>query len=196
MADDYEYDIFLSYSRAGNVGDWVRNHFHPRLRDAMTDLLPAAPSIFLDVAQEVGVQWPANLTYALLRSRYLVAVWSRPYFESRWCMAEWRTMQLRETMLGMASDENPRTLVYPVVFADGETFPPEAQAIHTVDFRAWNYPMLSFADTIDYIPFWAAVNKCAGELVERLPHAPPWQREWPIARPEPEPRKAMGLPRL
>lgn len=27
----YEYDIFLSYKRGGDVEDWVVNHFHERL---------------------------------------------------------------------------------------------------------------------------------------------------------------------
>jgi len=27
--DDYQYDIFLSYSRKNGVKDWVWNHFEP-----------------------------------------------------------------------------------------------------------------------------------------------------------------------
>lgn len=69
MSDGYEYDLFLSYKRAGDLPAWVTNHFYPILLNALTDLLPSPPSIFLDTEQVVGVSWPENLEHALQRSR-------------------------------------------------------------------------------------------------------------------------------
>src|SRR6266568_3878854 len=98
MSDGYKYDLFLSYKRAGDVPMWLTNHFYPLLTKAMENLLPAAPRIFLDTQQEIGVNWPNNLAYSLRRSSYMVAVWTVPYFYSPWCMAEWRSMLKREQL--------------------------------------------------------------------------------------------------
>jgi hypothetical protein len=197
MGDGYEYDLFLSYKRAGNVPDWVKNHFHPLLLNALTDLLPVTPRIFLDTQQEIGVRWPENLAHALRRSRYLVAVWSVPYFQSAWCMAEWQSMVKREQLLGMGTEADPRGLVYPVVFADGNSFPKEAQAVQArKDLSRWAIPFEGFRETTDYVDFYRAICEVAVTLAARLDQAPAWQPDWPVVHPLPNPHRPLPQPRL
>jgi len=197
VGDGYEYDLFLSYKRAGNVPSWVENHFYPLLQDALTDLRPVPPRIFLDTRQEVGVRWPDNLAYALRQSRYMVAVWSVPYFQSPWCMAEWKSMLKRERILGIGGKDHPLGLVYPVVFADGDSFPKQARDVQArMDLKRWAIPFPSFRETSVYSQFFDAVRGIAETLAARLDQAPAWRPNWPVVRPPPTPRGRLPQARL
>jgi hypothetical protein len=112
----YEFDVFISYRRSGTVPDWVHNHLHPLLRDCLADELSRDPVIFLDSTMETGVYWPVGLEWALRRSRLLLPVCSPQYFTSPWCVAEWGTMRAREAVTGMATEQWPRGLIYPLAF--------------------------------------------------------------------------------
>ncbi len=69
----YQFDVFLSYRRAGTVLPWVHNHFHRMLVKCLTDELERRPEIFIDVdGVEVGDHWPDTLAQAHSRSRLLV----------------------------------------------------------------------------------------------------------------------------
>ena len=50
MADDYEWDFFLSYKRGGDVEEWVRNHFKPRLERSLENELHDKKKIFIDLS--------------------------------------------------------------------------------------------------------------------------------------------------
>ena len=45
---NYEFDIFLSYPRAGLVGPWVHNHFKPVLRKLLRCLFGARAAHFCE----------------------------------------------------------------------------------------------------------------------------------------------------
>ena len=108
MAEGYEYDLFLSYRREGDVGEWVRNHFHDRLRNCLNSEFPRPVRIFFDVGQEPGTHWRKNIARALQRSHLLVAVLSPQYFTSSWCLAEWNTIRRREERLGFGREGDPQ----------------------------------------------------------------------------------------
>lgn len=197
MAEDYLYDIFISYRHKGQAMEWVRNHFHPLLEQRLPDSLPVQHelSVFIDLDIETGAAWPAKLRQALKNARCLVAVWSPEYFRSDWCLAEWQTMREREKLLGWRSEQNPQGLIYPVVFADGEHFPPEARAVQWRDLRAWNYGAPAFRDTVGFLDFDQQVQKLAGELAGMILTAPAWQ-DWPVVTPNAAPEVVVKLPRL
>ncbi len=138
MGKAYEYDVFISYRREQPVRDWMQYHFYPLLKERLPDCLPDKPRIFIDWEIETGSHWPAALRKALKNSRCLVAVWSAEYFRSAWCLAEWRSMQERERLSGMRSEENPYGLVYAVKFGDGEYYPDEAKNTQYTDLEKWN----------------------------------------------------------
>jgi hypothetical protein len=196
MSDAYEFDVFLSYSRKGPVGEWVRNHFHPLLMDWLDSIAVHEPKIFVDWEQETGVRWPINLQRALKRSKCLVAVWSSQYFRSPWCVAEWSTMVAREKLLGFATAESPRGLVYPVVFSDGDNFPSEAKSRQSVDLRNWNYPQKQFRETAAYMELERKVQEITEELCGWIQTAPPWRDDWPLEFPHAYPEIEPVLPRI
>jgi hypothetical protein len=186
----YQYDIFVSYTHGGEAGEWVRNHFEPRLRGSLELYMASEPRIFWDRDIEAGALWPDTLREALLRSRFIVPVFSHPYFRSRWCVAELNTMIAREDALG-----GPTKLVYPVKFF-GEGFPDEIEAIEYEDLSTWAYPSSGFQHSERYLDFTDAVRAFSGRLAQRLPNAPEWADGWPVRLPEVAPRREVAVPRL
>lgn len=55
MAEDYLYDVFVSYRHKPPVLDWVRNHFYPLLNQWLPSAMPVEPEIFIDWEEiEIG----------------------------------------------------------------------------------------------------------------------------------------------
>jgi hypothetical protein len=176
---------------------WVRNHLSPVLKNCLEDEMDRPPDVFVDEQLEVGQYWPNELEQILSHSRYLLAVWAPPYFTSAWCMAEWQSMVARERLLGIPGPQTTRGLIYPVVFADGDSFPLEARQVQArVDLTRFGFPYPQFSQTSAYLDFHTNVRAIAKDLAERLPLAPPWQENWPIRRPEPFALPQAALPRL
>ena len=193
----YEYDIFLSYPRKGQVSTWVHNHFFPLLRECLDGQLVQEPRIFVDETQPTGVQWPDNIREALLHSRLLVAVWTPPYFRSPWCLAEWTSMLERESALTQAGHNPQRGLVYPVIYSDGDHFDPRAKDTQVQrNLSAFTYPYPCFKHSVAYLPFHDAMMDIAGEIETHLAEIPEWEAGWPVIEPENTDVPYMTLPRL
>lgn len=180
----YEFDIFLSYPRSGSIGAWVRDLFHPMLRERYPDCCtPRYGGVFFDDEMERGGNLPERLAYAIQRSAVVVTVWSPRYFESDWCTAEWRSMCRRERLLCGPAGSGP-ALVYPVVYGDGDDFPDDAR--DTLQRRSFK----EFAHLGKDAPGDVALNAMRREIVtlcEDLARwvaaAPPWQADLPVALP-------------
>lgn len=193
----YEYDVFLSYPREGQVCPWVHNHLFPLLRDCLGSRLEQAPRIFVDTAQPTGVLWPDNLRNALTASRLLVAVWTPPYFRSKWCLAEWNSMLERESLLQGSGHNLRRGLVYPVVYSDGDHFHQRARDTqYRRDLSKFTYPYPCFRESTTYLSFHDTMMSVAEEIESHLSEIPDWQPDWPIVEPELTPSPPMGLPRI
>jgi hypothetical protein len=192
----YESDVFISYRRNGNVPQWVHNHFLPKLRSCLSDEVEDGVTVFVDHDVDVGANWPMRLEKALLGTKMLVAVWSAQYFRSTWCLTEWASMVAREERLGLGSARHPEGLVYPILFADSENFPPSVLSRSYRDLKKWNCPDRSFQDTAEYVEFHREMQKIARELAERLATVPEWQPDWPIARPTVDAAPPTLLPQL
>ncbi len=198
MAEDYIYDVFVSYRHKQPVMDWVKNHFYPLLEQRLPDELPVEhkTEIFIDWDEiETGSAWPAKLHQALRKSRCLLPVWSPEYFRSDWCLAEWKTVMERERLLGMKTEQRPEGLIYPVIFADGEHFPQDARDAQSKDMRNWNIPHSVFKDTADYVEFDRQVQLLVRELAKMIQRAPAWQN-WPVITPVANEQVIVKLPRL
>ena len=192
----YEYDIFLSYPRKGQVCPWVHNHFLPLLRECLDSHLENEPRIFVDTAQPTGVQWPQNIKDALLHSQLLVAVWTPPYFRSQWCLAEWNTMLERESKLQHSGNNPHRGLVYPVVYSDGDHFDQRAKATqYRGDLTRFTYPYPCFKESSKYLLFHDAMMSIAEEIERHLLEIPGWQADWPFVEPDTIATSRMSLPR-
>jgi hypothetical protein len=192
----YQYDFFLSYSRRRPVGDWVRNHFHPELRQWLDSFTALPARIFIDEDIEVGDFWPNHLEAALRSSKYMIAIWSPQYFVSPWCCAEWQSMRKRELLLKLQTGSTG--LIYPVVFSDGKNFPADAERAQRIDFSDLNYPHPSFREAQKYLEFVDRIKKVS-EMLSGWIHerdAPAFDPEWPVVRPAPETPPIASLPRI
>ncbi|SBW21443.1 hypothetical protein FDG2_2009 [Candidatus Protofrankia californiensis] len=193
----YQFDVFLSYRRAGTVLPWVHNHFHRMLVKCLTDELERRPKIFIDVdGVEVGDHWPDTLAQAHSRSRLLVAVWTPSYFGSHWCVAEWRSMQHREAMFDLSTAPDACRLVYPIRLKDGTRFPSDAKKTQQQDMKEWNVSSPAFEQTPAYAGFEKQVGTVAEELAAKLELVPDWRPDFPVLRPDPEPLHRADVPRL
>jgi hypothetical protein len=187
VADNYEYDVFVSYRRTDPVRGWVHNHFFPLLDMWLRESFPVGqqPRLFIDQRIETGAQWADELRYALLRSRCRVCVWSPSYFGQEWCLIEWLSMSAREKVLKDRSHPHLR-LVYPVKFNDGDSFPEHARAAQYIDLSRFNCPHAGFKETTPYINFDRQMQEVARKVAEMALAAPTWEPNWPlIAAPRP-----------
>jgi len=192
----YEYDFFLSYSRKKPVGDWVRNHFCPELRQWLDSYASKPTRVYIDEDLETGANWPNYTEAALRASRYMIAVWSPQYFTSPWCCAEWQSMRRREELLGMPGAIFG--LIIPVVFSDGKSFPPETAQTQRIDFSDLNYPMPAFRLAPKYLDFVDRMKELCETLAKWVDEreAPAFDPDWPIVRPAPYPPPVAELPRI
>jgi len=197
VLESYEHHVFLSYPRTGDVPDWVRNHLYPVLMRQLESEMSEDPRVFVDETIDTGSVWSDALYRALHRSCCLLAVWTPQFFRSKWCIAEWQTMLRREERLKLGTRENPIGLVYPVVFADGESFPDEARRRQAkLDMRDYAYPYPQFKTTVKYLEFHDKVGVVARELVAMLNRTPTWDPAWESVRPEPAPPDVGSFKRL
>jgi TIR domain len=180
---DYEFDVFLSYSRKGSSPKWVHNHFLPKLRDCLVDELGHEVKVFVDQEMEPGDIWPARLARMLGRSKILVSIYSAQYFRSDWCVAEWKSMAAREQALGLASSDLTRGLIFPVLYADSQNFPEYGLDRMWHDMKGLDNPELMFQQTLDWLEFHKRMRRIATDIEQMLRQVPPWQPDWPIVRP-------------
>ena len=180
MEQGYEYHVFVSYRRSGDVGEWVNNHFHPLLVRRLEALLNEEPRVFIDREMDIGTDWPSRLSDALHKSCCMVAVWSPSYFRSKWCLAEWQTIVERERMEGLKAPPSHAGLTYPVVYSDGDSFPAEAQAVQSrLDMHDFAYPFEQFRKSEKYLAFFDRMHEVAEDVTARLRTAPVWNADWP-----------------
>jgi hypothetical protein len=174
--DGYRYDLYISSPRSGSVGEWIRNHLFPLLKDALSDELGVEPEIFFDAASvEVGGSWPEQLSETLKRSRMLLAVLSPSYFRSSWCASEWESMLARERLLGDAQVR----IIYPVLALGGDSLPASVRSRQWIDMSRWVIPTPAFRETARYVQFYEAVRHLAQVIAENVERAPPWQEDFP-----------------
>jgi hypothetical protein len=193
----YEYDVFISYSRRGSAPKWLMNNFLPSLIDCLIDELGPEPTVFLDTSMPRGVHWPAQLEKALRCSKIMIAVLSAPYFVSSWCMAEWKNMEAREDLLGLASAQQPQGLIYPIRYSDSLKFEGAKQLRSWWDFKGLDNPNKGFQESRDWHPFQQRVRECAQDLAELLDQVPPWRPDFPvIERPDPPLPPPPTIPRF
>ncbi len=108
---------------------------HRQLELWLGEELNRPANIFVDTERiETGMHWPVALQDALRSSRCTVCVWSPSYFQSSWCVSEWKSFRRREEQLGLAS----HGLIAPLRFHDGEHFPDEAKNVQQADVSAHN----------------------------------------------------------
>ncbi len=192
----YEYDIFVSYRRTQTVGTWVKKHLVPRLTDRLNEISSREIALSCDYEIESGQRWPDELKHRLRHSRILFGVWSADYFRSKWCMTEWQSFRAREKRIA-SPGKRPPSLVFPIRYADGDNFHPDAKKTQCrFDLAGHNYPEDSFSLTPKYIEFDEIVKNMAAELVRKIETTPRWRTNFPIAEPVMAPLPSFPRPVL
>lgn len=139
---NYEHDLFVSYRRSDE--DWVRwtrDNFLRALRSLLRPRLGPI-SVYFDENIETGASWPNHLAQHLARSKMLIAVLSRDYFQSDWCRLELSLMHHRERLAQFRTATNPSGLIIPVAIDDGETFPEEVRAMQCEAIHQFANPFI------------------------------------------------------
>ena len=175
---EYEYHIFLSHRRSNpDVLRWTRDCF---LRPLRAQLGPAIPGlrIFFDEQQiDQGASWPDALAAAHARSRILVPILSPDYFFSDWCLLELALMYERERLLGFRTPGNPRSLIFPVIINDGDSFPADIKAIQSHDLKAHaNFDIQ--IGSVEQTALTRSIKEWSESLVSALENLPPCDDGW------------------
>jgi hypothetical protein len=178
VSSEYEYEIFISYRRFSYWPGWVRDHFLPKFSFYIGEELGLPETkIACDWDIESGDTWPVALAQKLGRSKVLVALCSRQYFQSVWCKSELAHMMAREKASGLRSLERTGGLIIPAAIHDGEDFPKEVAAIKPYPLQDFANPWIAeksptaeaFATTIKH---WAPHIKAA------INRAPEYDETW------------------
>jgi hypothetical protein len=177
MPDDYQHDVFFSYKRHDLTLNWTRQ-VSQRLQLWITEELGGTPAkIFVDEASiEAGDQWPDSIRNALKQSRCMVCVWSPSYFQSSWCVSEWKSFLEREQMLKIKA----HGLIAPLKFHDGEHFPAEARNVEWVDVAPYAATVPAFWDSAKAIELEEKLKSFAGSVAKIIKRAPAFRADWPI----------------
>jgi hypothetical protein len=174
---DYKYDVFFSYKRHELTKDWTREVYQ-RLQYWLTQELnvPEAQVFFDEDSMETGDRWPDKLRDALKSSRCMVCVWSPLYFQSSWCVSEWRSFRAREIRLSMQS----HGLIAPMRFHDGEHFPPEARAVQCTDVVPYASTVRAFWSSPRVVDLDDVLKSFAHTVAQIVRRAPSFQADWPV----------------
>jgi hypothetical protein len=174
---DYEHDLFISYRRSDKHWTrWAREN----VADALGTLLRpslADVRIFVDEQIETGMSWPDRLARALARSRILVPLLSRAYFNSDWCRLELALMRDRESRCQLRCLSNPAVLIVPFVYDDGDCFPVEVKEMQPREIHDYAQPFMR-PDSPNFEIFAEVLRRECPRLVAALNTVPPFDPEW------------------
>lgn len=193
MPEDYEHDVFFSYKRHDLTLSWTRE-VSQRLTLWLTEELGGIPArVFVDESCiEIGDKWPDSIKHALKHSRCMVCVWSPSYFQSPWCVSEWRSFLAREKILRM----EPHGLIAPLKFHDGEHFPAEAKCVEWEDVAPYAATVPAFWSSARAIDLEARLKLFASSVAKMIQKAPPFSPDWPIVESDGGAPPKIGLAKL
>ncbi len=187
---DYKHDIFFSYKRDPLTLDW-----HRWVKDRIVLWLKQEMGgrkidCFMDEQIHVGEHWPESLQSALRHSRCLVTVWSPEYFQSAWCVSEWKTFLERERMI------QQQGLIAPLQYHDGDHFPVEARLVQWTDVRSFTSSAPAFYNTVRAMELEDKLKLFASDVARLLQSTPAFDPAWPIIPAPALQPPSIGLPRL
>lgn len=176
MPADYRYDVFFSYKRQDPTLPWMREVV-AKLRFWLTEDLNRAAEVFVDESSiPIGKRWPDELKQAVKDSRCIVCVWSPSYFQSDWCVSEWQSFVAREKL----RDVEPRRLIAPLKFHDGEHFPQEAKETEWEDVAKYAITVPAFWGSPRAIEYEEKLKSFANSVADMVRGAPHFRADWPI----------------
>jgi TIR domain len=175
----YEYDVFLSYSRKFPHLEWVDDIFLPLFQAYLSEACNKDVKIFKDTEEiHTGNDWRNKIRTSLVRSRVMVSVFSPAYFRSEWCVREFSVFYHRSKALGLLSDANPQGLIVPLKLFDGQHFPTYASALQMKDFEKYNLVGGSVKHSNGYLEFQKEMQIWVHDVAAALLLAPAFDTVW------------------
>lgn len=173
-AEDYEYDVFFSYKRDELTLDWNRNVVE-RIKFWLSEELGGSKvRMFVDERSiPLGASWPDDIKHAIVHSRCIICVWCPSYFQSGWCLSEWKSFVEREKVTGA-------TLIAPLKFHDGDHFPVEARKTQWKDVATYAVTVPVFWSTSRAVELEEILKDFAHSVAELIVSAPGFRPDWPI----------------
>lgn len=171
----YQYDIFISYRRNKEVHNWINDHFLPLLKANVEFELGWEPDVFVDDQLEAGGIWPLHLANSISSSRILIALWTKTYLASEWCALEMSHMLERDK--GFRSQDQPYSLIIPVVIHDGETIPTELSIVQKIEIKNF-FTIRMHKDSESSEKLSQALYAKAGDIAAAIKRAPNWEDAW------------------
>jgi hypothetical protein len=176
---DYQYDVFISYSRKFLDGEWVKDIFYPLFKSYVDEALNREVKIFIDFQEiQSGNDWNLKIRNALIKSRVMVAIFSPSYFRSKWCMLEFSTINHRQKELGFLTLENPTGLIVPIKIFDGEHFPEYAKDLQIFDCIDYNRVGEGMKKTERYIELQGKLQEWIYHVATAFEKAPVFNETW------------------
>jgi TIR domain len=168
----YRSDVFISYRREKYAWTpWARDIFRLALESCLQRELGDPPNIFIDDQTPIGTNFVNHLASALARSKVMVALLSKDYFTSEWCIHE------LDLMMEKAQGYDQ---IIPIVIHDGNTIPDAVALLQYTDFRDYAIPALRDAGPL-HAEFWAKLVGLAPRIGNAVETAPDFDPSWDLA---------------
>jgi hypothetical protein len=165
----YQRDVFISYRREEYAWTpWARDTFNRALASWLQRELGRPANVFIDEQVPIGADYVDHLAEMLVQSRVMVALLSKDYFSSSWCVHELDLMIERS---------KGNDLIIPIVVHDGEVIPDALARLNYADFKKFATPALCDAGPL-YVEFWTAISKLAPRIGRAIENAPAFDGQW------------------
>jgi hypothetical protein len=165
----YQNDIFISYRREKYAWTpWARDIFKLALESCLQRELGDPANIYIDDQVPTGTNFVNHLARSLATSKVMVALLSKDYFSSDWCVHELDLMMKKAKR---------RDLIIPIVVHDGQAIPDEVSKLKHADFRSYANPALCQGGRL-YHEFWDSLRELAQRIGNAVQAAPKFDRRW------------------
>lgn len=169
----YRHDVFISYCRDPQYWTaWTRDHFKHLMEIYLKQELGGKPDVFVDERIEEGADWPHELGEHLASSRIMVAVFSRDYFASQWCLHELDLMLGRSITTGSDS-----RLIIPVAVHGPDHIPDELWRKQAARFEEFRVAYIQRESQL-YLRFSLAMKALVPKISRAIVSAPPYMEDW------------------
>ncbi len=190
----YPTDVFISYRHNPLHKEWLKDiflpQFEPRLA-AELDVTPKDLAVYWDDDLRTGEDWSEALLEALKTSCCMLGVWSRAYFRSPWCLAEWLTFVEREKKV----QQLVKRLVAPILLQPDDAYPADARARTPAAFQEYLITGEAFRKNDLYVTFQQRVQQLAEDVAAIISASPQHAPPWPLVDPktvQPPPPASIG----
>jgi hypothetical protein len=165
----YVNDVFISYRREKHAWTpWTRDIFKQALESCLQRELGEPAKVFMDEQIPVGKNYVEQLATTLATTKILVALLSKDYFSSDWCVHELDLMMERA---------NGKDIIIPILVHDGEIIPDAVDQLQRADFKKFANPALSQAGSL-HAEFWNAISQLAPRIGSAIGTAPAFDARW------------------